>query len=295
MPPRRGIFRRGSSFSDAERNRGAWKGGFPLGDGEEIFRDNPPGLRDRLRGLRAGIAGCGGIGSNVALLLARAGVGSLLLVDNDRVEERNLNRQCYFREHVGMPKVKALAGLIRATGAETGLDAVEAAIVPGNAAELFRGCHVLVEALDLDEAKEMLLTVWLTELPGVPVVACSGLAGMGDAGDVRVDRRGTLTMVGDGSSELSGGTLSARVGLVASLMALEAVRVLAGERGPCETCADPCSPGVELACDGVGVPLSGFPARALDGAVRGMLSTFRGVNPSGDILLRLRKRKSPGD
>jgi sulfur carrier protein ThiS adenylyltransferase len=266
-----------------------------LSDGEGIFRDNPPGLRDRLRGFKAGVAGCGGIGSNVALLLARAGVGELLLVDHDRVEERNLNRQSYFTEHLGMSKVQALAGQIRKTGAGTRLEVAETVIDSRNARELFSGCDVLVEALDLDETKEMLLTAWLTGHPGTPVVACSGLAGLGGPDGVRVDRRGALTVVGDGSSELSEGTLSARVSLVASLMALEAVRILAGERGPCEACSDKCSPEVELTCDGVGIPLSGFPARALEGSVRGLLSTFRGVNPSGDILLRLGSRRtSPG-
>ncbi len=266
-----------------------------MSDGEEVFRDNPPGLRERLRGLRAGIAGCGGIGSNTALLLARAGVGELLLVDHDRVEERNLNRQNYFREHLGMPKVEALAGQIRGIGAGTRLKAVETEIDSGNAADLFSGCDILVEALDLDETKEMLLTAWLTGLPGVPVVACSGLAGLEDPDGIRVDRRGVLTVVGDGSSELSGGTLSARVCLVASLMALEAVRILAGERSSCESCSDPCSQGVELTCDRGRVPLTGFPARVLEGAVRGMLSTFRGVDPSGEILLRLRNRRNlPG-
>lgn len=259
---------------------------------EEVFRDNPPGLRDKLRGLRAGVAGCGGIGSNVALLLARAGLGSLVLVDFDRVEEKNLNRQCYFKGHVGMPKVEALRQQIMDIGPSIRVKAVEKRIDAGSAVSLFRNCHILIEALDSATSKEMLLTAWLTSVPDTPVVACSGLAGMGDHGLIRVDRRKRLSVVGDGESPLDLGTLSARVSLVASTMALEAVRILAGVVSPCESCAAECSEGVKLTCDGKAVSLTGFPARVLEGTLRGALSTYRGVDPVGEIRVTL-GRKAP--
>lgn len=255
---------------------------------DRVFSDNPPGLTDRLRVARVGIAGCGGIGSNVAMLLARAGVGNLVLVDFDRVETGNLNRQHYFAEHIGMPKVMALRDQIGSLPTGTAVEAREERIDSGNAASLFEGCHLLVEALDLDESKEMLLNTWLAGMPDTPVVACSGLAGTGDSGPVRVDRRGGgLTVVGDGKSDLRLGTLSARVSLVASMMALEAVGLLSRAVSPCESCVSKCSSGVELWCNGTEVPLAGFPARALSGAVRGLLSTYRGVDPSGAIMLKI--------
>lgn len=257
---------------------------------EEVFRDNPPGLRDRLRECRAGIAGCGGIGSNVALLLARAGVGSLVLVDFDRVEERNLNRQSYFKGHIGMPKVEALRQQILDIGPRTRVKACETRIVAGNAVSLFKGCHILIEALDSDESKEMVLTAWLSSVPDVPVVACSGVAGLGDPGLIRVDRRRMMTVVGDGESQLDLGTLSARVCLVAATMALEAVRVLAGQVPQCDSCPSKCHDGVRLTCNGQIVPLAGFPARALEGAILGMLSTYRGVDTSGEIRVTLGNR-----
>jgi len=259
-----------------------------LGSEDGVFSDNPPGLTERLGAARVGIAGCGGIGSNVAMLLARAGVGNLVIVDFDRVETRNLNRQHYFSEHTGMPKVLALSSQIAGIRAGTLVEAIEARIDQGNAVSMFEGCHLLVEALDLDELKEMLLNTWLEGMPGTPVVACSGLAGTGAPDSVRVDRReGGLTIVGDGRSDLELGTLSARVSLVASMMALEAVGLLSGAGSPCESCVSKCSSGVELWCNGAGVPLSGFPARALAGAVRGLLSAYRGVDPSGAITLKI--------
>lgn len=250
---------------------------------ENVFADNPPGLRDALKEARVGVAGCGGIGSNVAVLLARAGVGSLVLADHDRVEERNLNRQHYFQAHLGMPKAEALRLEILEVGAGTRVKALERRIDGKNACRVFRGCHVLVEALDLDASKEMLLNAWLKGMPEVPVVACNGVAGMGEGERIRVDRRKNLCLVGDGESTLSLGTLSARVSLVASMMALEVVRIVAGARKDCETCGTPCSTGVQVNCNGKTVPLSGFPSRALEGTLRGLLSTYRGVDPGGRI------------
>lgn len=255
---------------------------------EEVFSDNPPGLTDRLSVALVGIAGCGGIGSNVAMLLARAGVGTIVIADFDRVETRNLNRQHYSAEHIGMPKIIALRDQIESIPAGTSVEAHEVRIDRGNAVSLFERCDVLIEALDLDESKEMLLCAWLQGMPDTPVVACSGLAGTGDSGSVRVDRRGGgLTVVGDGESDLKMGTLSARVSLVASIMALEAVRLLSRSASACESCASNCSKEVELVCNGAEVPLAGFPARALSGAVRGLLSSYRGVDPSGEITLKL--------
>lgn len=65
--------------------------------------------RERLRAACVGIAGAGGLGSNIAVMLARSGIGALRIVDFDAVDASNLNRQHYFRQHVGMPKVEALA------------------------------------------------------------------------------------------------------------------------------------------------------------------------------------------
>lgn len=263
--------------------------GSALDRDEKVFSDNPPGLTERLGEARVGIAGCGGIGSNAAVLLARAGVGTLVIADFDRVEARNLNRQHYSARHIGMPKVAALKEQLEDIPTGTAVEAHGIRVDAGNAVHLFKGCDVLVEALDLDESKEMLLCAWLAGMPGTPVIACSGLAGSGAGELVRVDRRdGGLTVVGDGQSELSLGTLSARVSLVSSMMALEAVRLLVQGTSRCESCAAKCPKEVELSCNGAVVPLSGFPARALAATVRGLLSAYRDVDPSGDLTLKIR-------
>ena len=68
----------------------------------------PPGVADRLAECTVGIAGAGGLGTAVAISLARACVGRLIIIDFDEVEAKNMNRQHYFIDQVGRPKVEAL-------------------------------------------------------------------------------------------------------------------------------------------------------------------------------------------
>ena len=75
----------------------------------KMFRDCPDGLVEIFSKLKIGIAGAGGIGSNVAMLLARAGVSSMVIADFDKVEVQNLNRQFFFADQIGSLKVDALA------------------------------------------------------------------------------------------------------------------------------------------------------------------------------------------
>ena len=71
-------------------------------------RHTPP-VHEHIRQGAVAIAGLGGLGSHIAVMLARAGIGKLLLVDFDTVEISNLNRQHYTVRHLGMPKTEALA------------------------------------------------------------------------------------------------------------------------------------------------------------------------------------------
>lgn len=198
----------------------------PASGSDDIFRDNPPGVRSVLASCCAGLAGAGGIGSNVAMLLARAGVGRLVVVDDDVVEAANLNRQSYFIDQTGLPKVHALAEGIRRVGAGTVVVPVFERLVPGGFCRRFENCDILIEALDDAETKVMAIEEWITGLPGIPIVAASGIAGTGDCGSMRVERHGSVSLVGDQESPLSLGTLSARVALAAAMMAQEAMGIL---------------------------------------------------------------------
>lgn len=160
------------------------------------------GQLTRLGTARIGIAGAGGLGSNVAMLLARSGVRHLTLVDHDVVDASNLNRQWYFPEDIGHPKVEALAAHLYRLEPGMRLSLHRETLSPGTAAACFSGCEVLVEALDTPEAKAML---YGTMRDRVTFTVCaSGLGGWGKGpmSFRRIHERAVL--VGDGVTEAGG-------------------------------------------------------------------------------------------
>ncbi|MCK5787195.1 MAG: sulfur carrier protein ThiS adenylyltransferase ThiF [Candidatus Sabulitectum sp.] len=250
-----------------------------------IFRDCPEGLTDTMSRVKVGIAGAGGIGSNVAMLLVRAGASSLVLVDFDTVEIQNLNRQFFFADQVGMPKVEALTdNLLRINGA-LDIETHNLRLNPAKACDVFRNCDVLIEAVDDSGTKAFLIEEWSTAFPGRQIIACSGIAGDSPLSEIRTERTGSLSVVGDHHSSLELGTFSARVMAVAAAMVSEIYFQLTDDK--CSSC-DGCKPGdVSLECNGVKVPLIGFPAKMLENTVRGMVSSLKGADPSGSIKIEI--------
>jgi len=154
----------------------------------------------RIRRVRVGIAGAGGLGSNCAWMLARSGFTDFVLVDHDVVEKSNLNRQFYFARQVGQPKVEALRQNLLEINSALTVSAVEARVSSANAATLFAGCHAVVEAFDAAADKKMLVEALLPE--GKFLVTVSGIAGYGDSDRIRTYRlKHDFFMVGDGVSE----------------------------------------------------------------------------------------------
>ena len=188
---------------------------------------------DILRRSVVGIAGAGGLGSNVALSLARAGVGKLIIADSDRIEPSNLNRQQYFIDQVGRRKVEALReNLLRVNPFSAYV--VHAVRVSGrNVARLFGEADVLVEAFDKAAAKQMLIEAWLTRFPDRPIVAASGLAGFGANCKLHTRRLGRLYVCGDETSQPSRGIapMAPRVAVVANLQANLVVELLVKKGG----------------------------------------------------------------
>lgn len=160
--------------------------------------------REQLRALasaRVGIAGAGGLGSNVAMLLVRSGVRSLRIVDYDVVDASNLNRQWYWPDDIGRPKVEALAKRLLALEPELDCDRLCHRILPGEAAEIFQGCSLVVEALDDAELKASLCASLAGK--GVFVVGASGICGYGRP-PMQVRRMGKfLVCVGDFSTDMA--------------------------------------------------------------------------------------------
>ena len=168
-----------------------------------------------------GIAGAGGLGSNIAISLARAGIGKLVVADFDVVSTPNLNRQQFFLDQVGMFKVDALQVNLERINPFCHCQIHNLRITPANLAEIFGACDILLEAFDLAEQKQMLLETWQELYPERPCIGASGLAGYGRNELIRVVKLDNIYLCGDGVSELTPGVspIAPRVAIVANMQA----------------------------------------------------------------------------
>jgi sulfur carrier protein ThiS adenylyltransferase len=184
----------------------------------------------RLRVASVGIAGAGGLGSNAAMALARAGIGRLVIVDFDRVEKSNLDRQYYFLDQVGRLKVEALKENIERAAEGVKVDAINLKLMPGKMAEPFRDVDVVVEALDSAETKTRFVQEVLRNLPGKPVVAASGVAGWGACERIELKTFAPLHLVRDERAKSSdeGVLLAPKVCTLASMQANTVLEILLG-------------------------------------------------------------------
>ena len=182
----------------------------------------------RLQAAKVAIVGLGGLGSNVALWLARLGVGQLLLYDFDKVELSNLNRQYYFLEDVGQYKATALLGHLKAVNPYGNYHSRVVQLTEDNLAELLSEAHIVCEALDKPEAKALLVNGVMESFPDKYLVSASGLAGFASSASMQV-RRVTprFYLCGDSVSDMLQLPLcGARVGLCAAQEALTIARII---------------------------------------------------------------------
>ena len=182
----------------------------------------------RLQAAKVAIVGLGGLGSNVALWLARLGVGQLLLYDFDKVELSNLNRQYYFLEDVGQYKAIALLRHLKAVNPYGNYCSEVVRLTEDNLPELLSEAHIVCEALDKPDAKALLVNGVLESFPDKYLVSASGLAGFASSASMQV-RQVTphFYLCGDGISDMLQLPLcGARVGLCAAQEALTIARII---------------------------------------------------------------------
>jgi sulfur carrier protein ThiS adenylyltransferase len=195
-----------------------------------LFEKNVPGTTNILQKAVIGIAGCGGLGSNAAVSLVRAGIGTLILVDADIVEESNLNRQHYFRADIGRKKVEALCAHLVAINPAVRLIPVDRKIAATDVADLFKNADLLIEAFDRADAKSWLIESWCRAFPKRPIVCASGISGCGNSEVMKVRRAGMIHIVGDGVSDMSMGLCASRVAIAANMEADIAIELLISKR-----------------------------------------------------------------
>lgn len=189
-------------------------------------------LHDRFSSATAAICGLGGLGSNIAIALARAGIGRLILVDFDRVDITNLHRQQYKAEQIGKYKTEALAANLLEISPYTEVKGVTEKVTEDNFLELLEGADIVCEAFDNAEAKAMLVNGVLQKLPECYLVAASGMAGMGSPNRIETRRiTDRFYLCGDGVSDVEEtmGLVAPRVMLCAAHQAQTVLRILAGE------------------------------------------------------------------
>ena len=176
------------------------------------------------------ICGLGGLGSNIAIALARSGVGKLRLIDFDRVDITNLHRQQYKASQIGMYKTDALADNLREIAPYIELEMHTERITEDNAVKLLQGADIVCEAFDDAECKAMLTNTVLSEMPDKYLVAASGMAGMGVTNSIKTRRiTNRFYLCGDETSEVSDGIglVAPRVALCAAHQAHTVLRILA--------------------------------------------------------------------
>ena len=189
-------------------------------------------LQDRLERTTAAICGLGGLGSNAAVCLARAGIGRLILIDFDRVDVTNLHRQQYKAAQVGMYKTQALSENLAEIAPYVETETRTERIGSGNFRDLLDGADIIIEAFDDPQAKAMLVNGVLENLPDRYLIAASGMAGTGSSNTIRTRKiTERFYLCGDGISDVADdiGLVSSRVMICAAHQAHMAIRLIAGE------------------------------------------------------------------
>ena len=200
---------------------------------EDLLKRNVKGISEKLKKVKVCILGLGGLGSNVALLLARAGIGYLKLVDFDIVEASNLNRQQYRVSHIGMKKTEAMKSIIREINPFVETDILDIKVDRENIHSIVGDIEIVVEAFDRAETKAMILEELLTDKNKI-VVSASGMAGLGSANEIVTRKiKDNFYLIGDNYSDYEeySGIMSTRVMICAAHQANMVLRLILEEKG----------------------------------------------------------------
>lgn len=191
-------------------------------------------LQAKLSAATVAVCGLGGLGSNIAIALARMGVGRLVLIDFDRVDITNLHRQQYKASQIGQFKAEALAQNLREIDPYLQLIPHVCRVTEDNLAALMGEADIICEAFDDPEAKALLVNEAFARFPEKYLVAASGMAGLEPGNQIRTRQiTERFFLCGDETSEASQGhgLFASRVMLCAAHQAHTVLRILAGERG----------------------------------------------------------------
>ena len=198
---------------------------------EDLLKRNVKGISEKLKKAKVCILGLGGLGSNVAVLLARSGIGYLKLVDFDIVEASNLNRQQYRISHIGIKKTEAIKTIIKEINPFVEVKTLDIKVDRENILSVVGDVEIIVEAFDRAETKAMAIEELLTN-GNKMLVSASGMAGLGSANEIITRKvRDNFYLIGDNYSEYEeySGIMSTRVMICAAHQANIVLRIILGE------------------------------------------------------------------
>ena len=189
-------------------------------------------MQNKFSSATVAVCGLGGLGSNIAVALARAGVGKLILIDFDRVDLTNLHRQQYKATQIGKYKTEALTENLLEIAPYIKIETITERIKEENFVGFLKDADVVCEAFDRAEAKAMLVNGVLEQLPNIYLIAASGMAGMetpNTIGTRKITKH--FYLCGDERSDVDEtiGLVAPRVMLCAAHQAHTVLRILAGE------------------------------------------------------------------
>ena len=189
-------------------------------------------LQEKISSTAVAVCGLGGLGSNIATSLARAGIGKLILIDFDKVDITNLHRQQYKVKQIGLSKTEALQYNLKEINPYLETEVHTMRLDENNAKDILSDADIICEAFDNAECKAMLTNLVLEEMPEKYIVAASGMAGIGSANAIhtrKVSKR--FYLCGDEVSDVKDGIglVSSRVMLCAAHQAHTVLRIIANE------------------------------------------------------------------
>lgn len=188
-------------------------------------------LQQKFSSANVAVCGLGGLGSNAAISLARAGVGTLLLIDFDKVDISNLHRQQYSVSQLGMYKTEAMKQILAEITPYCNVITHTVKLTQENLS-LIAACDIVCECFDNAECKAMLVNGAAERYPEKYIVTASGMSGLHTSNTIQTKKLGKrLYICGDGTSDVDNdGTLFApRVMLCAAHQANTVLRIIAGK------------------------------------------------------------------
>ncbi|WP_048569347.1 sulfur carrier protein ThiS adenylyltransferase ThiF [Clostridium cylindrosporum] len=191
-----------------------------------------PGVFEKLKKSKVGVAGAGGLGSNIAISLARMGVGEIVICDYDVVEPSNLNRQQYFIDDIGKLKVEAIRDILKKINPFMNITIHKLYLDKSNIKSVFNDCNIILEAFDCPICKSTLSNEVLTKMKDTYLIASSGMAGYYSSNLIQTKKiTSKFYLCGDGvnGAKEGSGLMAPRVAICANHMVNMVVRILCEE------------------------------------------------------------------